>query len=185
MVVITIIGILIALLLPAVQAAREAARQTQCRNNLKQLALGCLTNEQALGYFPAPGWSAALVGDPDLGTGGKQYGGWLFNTLPYMEQQALHDLGAGLTATAKMPLFAQREQTPLAVMNCPTRRPPLVHHFGPNQPSNAATLTVSAKGDYVINGGDFYWDYSAAPTWTRASAIIARNQPPWRMSPTD
>ena len=86
LVVITIIGILIALLLPAVQSAREAARIMQCQNNLKQLSLGCLHCEHLNGYYPTGGWGSIWVGDPDRGQGKRQPGGWLFCILPYIEQ---------------------------------------------------------------------------------------------------
>src|SRR5690348_14533615 len=76
LVVIAIIGVLIALLLPAVQAAREAARRTQCKNNLKQLALGCHTYLSARKQFP-PG--------ADRSNGLS----WTAHTLPYIEEAAL------------------------------------------------------------------------------------------------
>ncbi len=93
--VITIIGILIALLLPAVQAAREAARMLQCTNNLKQISLAALDHEQINGWLPSGGWGNGWVGDPSSGFGGHQPGGFFYNCLPYMEQQVLHNLQLG------------------------------------------------------------------------------------------
>ncbi|MEN1678080.1 MAG: DUF1559 domain-containing protein [Planctomycetota bacterium] len=99
LVVIAIIGILIALLLPAVQAAREAARRTQCVNMVKQTALACLNHESArrglpnISPFPTSG-TDVLVNEPSgrsLANGvGGQYS-WIVPTLPYMEQQPLFD----------------------------------------------------------------------------------------------
>ena len=65
LVVMAIIGMLIALLLPAVQAIRESARRLQCRNNLKQLGLGVLQHVDAHQQYPTGGWGWSWVGDAD------------------------------------------------------------------------------------------------------------------------
>jgi len=124
LVVITIIGILIALLLPAVQAAREAARRLQCTNNLKQLALGCLQHESAIGYLPSGGWGYCWVGDANRGFGKDQPGGWVYNVLPYIEQPDLHDLGLGMTGTDLYHQHRIRTETAVTSFTCPTRRSP-------------------------------------------------------------
>ena len=86
LVVITIIGILIALLLPAVQAAREAARRLQCQNNLKQIGLGLMNYEAAAGVLPPGGLALRPKGGPEP-TGTTNYGfSWWVRILPYVEQ---------------------------------------------------------------------------------------------------
>jgi len=123
LVVITIIGILIALLLPAVQQAREAARKAQCAKNVEEIALAALNHEQSNGFLPAGGWGYGWVGDPRYGFGTLQPGGFFYNILPYMEQQNLHDLSLAATdETTRCNLALTMIQTPLSVWNCPSRR---------------------------------------------------------------
>jgi prepilin-type N-terminal cleavage/methylation domain-containing protein/prepilin-type processing-associated H-X9-DG protein len=132
LVVITIIGILISLLLPAVQAAREAARQVQCRNNLKQISLACLQHEERQKFLPLGGWGYCWAGEPLRGFDLKQPGGWQYNILPYLEQGSLHDQGIenGMDpsdpATTR-PGFGVRVSTPVAAFICPSRRPVLAY----------------------------------------------------------
>ena len=93
LVVIAIIGVLVALLLPAVQAAREAARRTQCKNNLKQIALAIHNYHDAMKWFP-PGYVSSNPGIPGstswCRSGGVQKAPWTVLILPFTEQTALH-----------------------------------------------------------------------------------------------
>ncbi len=162
LVVIAIIGILIALLLPAVQAAREAARVMQCTNNLKQMGLAWHAHEETYGYYPGGGWGATWVGDPDRGSGIRQPGGWIYQQLPFMEQDHVHDLGAGESQSRKWALAAQMVATPLTYMNCPSRReavayPMYAHH------RNTTFIDVATRTDYAACAGDADW--SEPYTW--------------------
>jgi prepilin-type N-terminal cleavage/methylation domain-containing protein len=87
LVVIAIIGILIALLLPAVQAAREAARRSQCLNNLKQIGVGMQSYNDAYGSFPigARNWDETTASTDGYGVS------WWVPMLPYIEQTAMHE----------------------------------------------------------------------------------------------
>ena len=152
LVVITIIGILISLLLPAVQSAREAARRVTCQNNLHQMGLAAQQHLEKYGFFPSSGWGYMWTGDPDMGVGAKQPGGWAYDLLPFMDQVGLHQIGAGLTGSAKKQALAEQRGTVLSIFYCPTRRKPVAL---PNpEPSwNADTPSVLGKIDYAANGG--------------------------------
>ena len=163
--VITIIGILIALLLPAVQTAREAARQLQCKNNLKQIGLGCLSHEHIQKFLPTGGWGNGWAGEPARGFDQRQPGGWLYNILPFIEQQALHDLGLqkGASAAAARQMMTRRVATPIAAYCCPTRRratayPYVLGGTGSQYVNLSPQPTMMGRSDYAASGGDTGYD---------------------------
>ena len=195
LVVITIIGILIGLLLPAVQAAREAARRLQCQNNLKQLALAALNHESATGRLPTGGWLWIWIGDPDRGNDHRQPGGWIYNLLPYIEQQPLHDLqsGKGVGSPERLAAATQMIQTPLSAINCPTRRPAVPYPVWAESAYNVSmfsqynytnTVTTMARSDYAANGGDVYCDSNTCGSFTAGGgpSSIAEGESPTGMA---
>jgi len=92
LVVIAIIGVLVALLLPAVQAAREAARRNSCLNNIKQIGLSLHNHDLSIGSIPFASTGYYDPADPAFVVGSVNDGySWLFQLLPYMEQTNLYD----------------------------------------------------------------------------------------------
>ncbi len=166
LVVIAIIGMLVALLLPAVQAGREAARRGQCANNLKQLGISFLLHESTHKHFPTGGWGYNWWGDPDRGAGKRQHGGWGYNVLPFIEENVLHGAGAGLDeiGTQKRDAIAKRVGVPVALFYCPSRRQVTAYPFHfPGYPRNASRVTMTAKTDYCVNVGDRGGHTSSGP----------------------
>ena len=153
LVVIAIIGVLVALLLPAVQAARESARRMQCQNHLKQIGLAFQNHHDTMLHLPTGGWGWDYVGDPDGGFGVDQPGGWTYNILPFIEQKNLREIGMGVAGPLKPPELARLVGTPIKFYHCPSRRPPQLYPITV-QPLNAATVSRGAKLDYSVNCGD-------------------------------
>ena len=167
LVVIAIIAMLVVLLLPAVQAAREAARRTQCMNNLRQLGLGVLLHLEAHDHFPSGGWGHAWVGVADRGAGLNQPGGWGYNVLPFIEEQALHQLGSGGDRAARSAASAQRLSTPIPMFFCPSRReaklyPAVASHS--QRPRDTDPVREVARNDYAANSGDTFGDFTLGPS---------------------
>jgi len=180
LVVITIIGMLMGLLLPAVNAVREAGRRTTCSNNLYQLSKACLAHAQKLTFFPSGGWGSNWVGLPDNGTGLNQPGGWIYQLLPYMDQDALHDLGKGGTLAISSSASATRVAKPIPLLYCPTRRANQAYPVSNSSVSGGANpstpnqttgpVTQAGRTDYAINGGSVYIPHGAGPSSLTAAA---------------
>ena len=117
LVVIAIIGVLVALLLPAIQSAREAARRSQCKNNLRQIGLAIHNHVSSLRVFPTGG-SGSFPKIENFVANGKPFGtdkqglGWAYQILPYLEEGAI----VGLVTQVQL----QAAVLPLYV--CPSRR---------------------------------------------------------------
>jgi prepilin-type N-terminal cleavage/methylation domain-containing protein len=156
LVVIAIIGILVALLLPAIQAAREAARRTECKNHLKQLGLASQMHHDTHKFFPSAGWCDWWVGCPDAGYGEKQPGSWAYSLLNYIEESARAGVGQGYKCGDDNSKKAIGEMlgTPVSIFYCPSRRTAKGYPYGNTQNTNFIPPPVMAKTDYAGNTGD-------------------------------
>ena len=155
LVVIAIVGLLVALLLPAVQAAREAARRSTCQNNLRQVGIAMNSHHSAHERFPSGGWGYVWTGDPDRGTGRDQPGGWAYSILPFMEQATLQQLGQRQPEDVKRERAAWVAETPIASLNCPTRRAVGLYPYGgSHEVRNAEPVEMVFKTDYAASAGD-------------------------------
>src|SRR5947208_348759 len=144
LVVIAIIGVLIGLLVPAVQQVRESASRLQCQNNLKQIGLAFHTHHDVLRYFPSGGWASNtpptyINGRPLVGA--QQRAGWGFQILPYLEARNAWSAGPVVAVATPHPIFF-----------CPSRREPQTATYpdGYHPPLTGGPLT-HALGDYAAS----------------------------------
>ena len=172
LVVIAIIGILVALLLPAIQAAREAARRTQCQTNLHNLALGVLNYHDSQKTFPyAVSNPRTAAGTYEYAGGGdmtsptaKLYANWAIQILPYIEEQALYDSfilydEPAPDGSTRNDLSYIRNRAPrstqVQLMLCPSDIG--LNNFCNTNPAGNGNW---ARGNYGLNLGlGFLWDY--------------------------
>ena len=187
LVVIAIIGTLIALLLPAVQNAREAARRSQCMGNMRQIGLAVLSHESAKRAFPA----GSTTEKPSLN--GPYYTTWTVDILPFLEQAPLYETWKGAkdpsNPTRPPPicggdvqqaiLTTRIRETRVGVYVCPSdtgtrtlQRP----DTGPEQRPWAPGSYRAVSGYSLGGGGSEYWD---DPTY--ASNVSEQRMPTaWR-----
>jgi len=162
LVVIAIIGVLVALLLPAVQAAREAARRQQCQSNLRQMSLGLANYESALGAYPPAFEYPPKNADPNSIPPAFIGPNWAVRLLPYIEQASVFNqldktaIASGIWPGKAPPSMSHANNAPvrsavLAVFRCPSDT-----NFNdtPMQMGAGAAATTWARGNYAANAGN-------------------------------
>jgi len=158
LVVIAIIGILVALLLPAIQAAREAARRAACLNNMKNIGIAMHNHHDTRKAFP-PG----AIKDDCGGTGGNYFTGWTREIMPYAEDDTLKNLyvpknpttGAPIPVTSTDVATTKFRETLVPLFNCPSdfEQVLAMPHSGPGDGINFRTSSYRAnagRGDGVV-----------------------------------
>ena len=138
LVVIAIIGVLVSLLLPAVQAAREAARRSQCQNHLKQLGLAMHNFHDTYGKLPAGGYP------PGTGLYHQRMSGFV-PMMPFYEQQTLYEL-FHVDQSQEHADNADAISRTVPMLFCPSRR-------GPSVGASGYYLPDAARGDYAFSAG--------------------------------
>jgi prepilin-type N-terminal cleavage/methylation domain-containing protein/prepilin-type processing-associated H-X9-DG protein len=178
LVVISIIAVLISLLLPAVQSAREAARRAQCTNNLKQMGLALHNYQDVHGVFP-PGYLTlpggnALMGPPDALT--RDTGpGWAWGSLilPYLEQNTIYS-ALNFNLPCWLPANTTGARTSIAVFACPSASEPSQTYIVRDEAG--AELATFSRSHYAANSGrQEAWAYAVDDWTTLSDGPIYRN----------
>lgn len=146
LVVIAIIGILVALLLPAVQAAREAARRAQCMNRIKQIDLACLNYESAFKYFPS---ATITLPDPLIPNSPAAYWGYIVQILPYMEETSLASRIDMKTFWQDEPNFTLLYGTEMPQFRCPTHQDQDLTYVDNSGSSNVEEKPTNLRTHYM------------------------------------
>ena len=141
LVVIAIIGILVALLLPAIQAARESARRSQCTNNLKQMGLAIQMHLDTKKSFPTG----------RNGTDQKSVS-WAYFLLPYLEEKVVFESYQSASRVDD-PINARAMRTPIEVYACPSRRRAAADRNFDNDEEPPLVLAAASLGDYAGDAG--------------------------------
>lgn len=144
-VAVAIVAVLMAVLLPAIQAVRESSRRTACNNHLRQMSLGILQHESKTGHLITGGWSPLWLGVAERSADGRQPGGWTYNVLPYVEELALHESVQGVTADTAEAAYQALAIANVPMFNCPSRR-----HANP-LPIDMTALESSTSGTVAFN----------------------------------
>ena len=147
LVVIAIIGVLVALLLPAVQAAREAARRNACVNNLRQLGIALHNYHDTDGSFPRSNFFGKFTTDRLA-----PLWGWLPQLLPYVEQTGLHDF-IDFSQRPQTPRNLLAIKTPLDLLTCPSS--PYGKELGYQETNNTNSRELTSETSYAVNIGDY------------------------------
>lgn len=162
LVALAILAVLVALLIPAIQSSREAARRTQCKSQLKQIGLAVQLHVDAQGFYPSGGWDKYWNGDPGRGFGRNQPGSWIYNILPFAEQAPLHDAPRGRErAMQTYRAIGEMMTRPVELFYCPSRRGVAAYPdmWGNMEGYRNAIVpgypnSLVAKSDYAANSGD-------------------------------
>jgi prepilin-type N-terminal cleavage/methylation domain-containing protein len=172
LVVIAIIGVLVGLLLPAVQKVREVANSTSCKNNLKQIGTAFLSHTTTRGYFPPGGRSAGGVTFVMSGTtpvpqdGVQQRAGWGYRILPFIDGDNVYRGGGMSTMTACSQVAVAAE---MKVYFCPSRRQPMKTIFKSPPALSLQFLADMGITDFAKGTDTGLCDYAAATSWDFAS----------------
>jgi hypothetical protein len=176
LVVIGLTSLLLQLLLPGLNAAREAARRRQCATHLRQLGLAALLHHDTFGHLPSGGWHYTWIGEPERGTGPEQPGGWAFNLLGFLEQSELRTAGRHQSQHDRSVALANRCATTLPLFHCPSRREARPYPQTWNRQPYTSDGQLSeplewvAKSDYAASAGSGA-AVEFAPQWTGPTTL--------------